>query len=208
MALTSYRLIVGDNIGQLNSAIATAIAADEYPVGPPMILGYKYAQAVAAGAPVTMDEYVIGVGHDYGTLEITADSLLGEGYDLLGGPLPLSPTMYGVVAVKGLTGGGGSGGDVAAADITDATTVGRSVLTAADATAARTTLGLGTLATLSAITSAQITDGTITNADINAAAAIGLAKLANVAAGTDGLAAGTLQATFQALASRIKALEP
>lgn len=66
---------------------------------------------------------------------------------------------------------------------------------------------LGTLAGLNTITSANITDGTIANVDINASAAIALTKLANVAAGTGGLVAGTLQATFQSLATRIQALE-
>jgi hypothetical protein len=36
---------------------------------------------------------------------------------------------------------------------------------------------------------------------------IPLVKLVDVAAGTDGLAAGTLQATLQALATRIQVLE-
>jgi hypothetical protein len=53
-----------------------------------------------------------------------------------------------------------------------------------------------------------ITDASITNAKISASADIALSKLANVAAGTDGLAAGTLQATLQSLATRIAALEP
>lgn len=52
-----------------------------------------------------------------------------------------------------------------------------------------------------------IVDGSITNAKISASAAIALSKLANVAVGTDGLAAGTLQATLQALATRIQVLE-
>lgn len=56
---------------------------------------------------------------------------------------------------------------------------------------------LGALATLN----------TVSNAQVAASAAIALNKLANVAAGTDGLSAGTLQATLQALASRIQALE-
>lgn len=49
--------------------------------------------------------------------------------------------------------------------------------------------------------------GSVTNASVAADAAIALAKLANVAAGTDGLAAGTMQATLQALATRIQVLE-
>lgn len=52
-----------------------------------------------------------------------------------------------------------------------------------------------------------IADASITNAKISASAAIALSKLANVAVGTDGLAAGTLQATLQALATRIAVLE-
>lgn len=48
---------------------------------------------------------------------------------------------------------------------------------------------------------------TVSNAQVAPAAAIALNKLANVAAGTDGLAAGTIQATMQALATRIQALE-
>lgn len=88
-------------------------------------------------------------------------------------------------------------GDVTSANITDATTVGVDVLTATDAAAARTALGLGALATAATIANAQVASG----------AAIALNKLANVAAGTDGLAAGTLQATLQALATRIAALE-
>lgn len=52
-----------------------------------------------------------------------------------------------------------------------------------------------------------IADGSITNTQVSASAAIALTKLANVAAGTGGLATGTIQATFQALATRIAALE-
>jgi len=51
------------------------------------------------------------------------------------------------------------------------------------------------------------TDGSVTNAKVASGAAIALNKLANVAAGTDGLSAGTIQATLQALATRIQALE-
>ena len=53
-----------------------------------------------------------------------------------------------------------------------------------NAATARTNLGLGALATLSAVGSAQITDGAIVNADVNAAAAIALSKLATQAAST------------------------
>ena len=48
---------------------------------------------------------------------------------------------------------------------------------------------------------------TVVNADIAPSAAIALNKLANVAAGTDGLSAGSIQATLQALATRIQSLE-
>lgn len=51
------------------------------------------------------------------------------------------------------------------------------------------------------------TDGSVTNAKVAASAAIALSKLANVAAGDDGLASGGIQDTFQALATRIQALE-
>lgn len=68
-------------------------------------------------------------------------------------------------------------------------------------------LATGALPAAITVASANIVDGTITNGDINASAAIALSKLANVAAGTDGLAAGTIQATLQALATRIQALE-
>lgn len=61
--------------------------------------------------------------------------------------------------------------------ISDATAVGKGVLTAADAAAARTAIGNYTGATV------------------------------DIAAGTDGLAAGTLQATIQGLITRVKALE-
>lgn len=54
----------------------------------------------------------------------------------------------------------------------------------------------------------SIAAASITNTQISTSAGIALAKLANVAAGTNGLAAGTIQATFQALTNRIKALEP
>lgn len=59
------------------------------------------------------------------------------------------------------------------------------------------TPSLGSLATLSSVSDAQVASG----------ANIALSKLANVAAGTDGLAAGTIQATLQSLATRIQALE-
>lgn len=114
-------------------------------------------------------------------------------------------------------------GAVTSADITDATTVGVSVLTATDAAAARTAIGAGTsnlalgttastaLAGNTAIPTIPATlpptDASVTNAKVAAGAAIALNKLANVVAGTDGLAAGTIQATLQALATRIQALE-
>lgn len=53
-----------------------------------------------------------------------------------------------------------------------------------------------------------IANGSITNTQISSSANIALSKLANVAAGTDGLAAGTIQATFQALATRLANIEP
>jgi hypothetical protein len=103
-----------------------------------------------------------------------------------------------------------SGGEVTVAwdDVTGKPTFG--ALATQDSVAYADVTGkptLGTLAALNTITTTNITDGTITNADINAAAAIALSKIANVAAGTGGLVAGTLQATFQALATRIQALE-
>jgi len=114
-------------------------------------------------------------------------------------------------------------GDITSANITDATTVGVDVLTATDAAAARTAIGagtsslvLGTTATTALAGDTVIptipatlppTDASVTNAKVAASAAIALSKLANVAAGTDGLAAGTIQATLQALATRIQALE-
>jgi hypothetical protein len=52
-----------------------------------------------------------------------------------------------------------------------------------------------------------IANEAITNEKIATDADIALTKLENVAAGTDGLSAGTLQATLQALATRIQALE-
>lgn len=53
----------------------------------------------------------------------------------------------------------------------------------------------------------KIADGSISNTEISSTANIDLSKLANVAAGTAGLVAGSIQATFQALATRIAALE-
>lgn len=53
----------------------------------------------------------------------------------------------------------------------------------------------------------SLAPGVIVNADVSVTAGIALTKLEDVAAGTDGLAAGTLQATLQALATRIAALE-
>lgn len=58
-----------------------------------------------------------------------------------------------------------------------------------------------------AVTAPKLASNAVTDVKVAAGAAIALAKLANVAAGTGGLAAGTVQATFQALATRIAALE-
>lgn len=116
-----------------------------------------------------------------------------------GGGDPTQALLNAIAEVAGPAGG--------TADWDDITNKPPVIAAGADAAAARTAIGLGTVATLNSIASANITDGTIVNADINASAAIALSKLANVAAGTDGLAAGTLQATLQALATRIQALE-
>ena len=62
----------------------------------------------------------------------------------------------------------------------------------------------GSLAANSVAT-ASIQDSAVTNAKIAAGAAIALSKLANVAAGTDGLGAGTLQATLQDIYSDLAA---
>lgn len=209
MPATSYRLLVADNIGQLNQLLATAAASDEFIFGAPMVLGYRYVAAVGEGVAASYDEIVIDVAPTYSVLLNQAAARIAGGWEPIEAPIQFSPSSFAQVYAKGYTSGGGGGtpGGITSAQITDATTVGVALLTAADAAAGRTALALGTLATLSAVTSAQITDGTITNADINAAAAIALSKLANVAAGTDGLAAGGLQATLQALATRIAALE-
>lgn len=116
-----------------------------------------------------------------------------------GGGDPVQSVINAIAEVAGP-----AGGDADWDDITNKPAV---IAAGADAAAARTAIGLGTVATLNSIASANITDGTIVNADINASAAIALSKLANVAAGTDGLAAGTLQATLHVLATRIQALE-
>ncbi|WP_238586290.1 phage upper tail fiber protein [Rhodococcus rhodochrous] len=104
-----------------------------------------------------------------------------------------------------------------AAQIDDSTTVGRGVLTAATQAAARTAIGAGTssltlgttgttacagndarladqrVPTDGSVTSAKIADGTIVDADINAAAAIALTKLATGrVAGSDHAGARTL----------------
>ncbi len=208
MPATSYRLLVADNIGQLNQLLATAAASDEFIFGAPMVLGYRYVAAVGEGVAASYDEIVIDVAPTYSVLLNQAAARLAGGWEPIDAPIQFSPSSFAQVYAKGYTGGGGgTPGDITSSQITDASATGVAVLTSADAPAARTALGLGALATLSTISTGQITDGTITNADINAAAAIALSKLANVAAGTDGLAAGSLQATLQALATRIAALE-
>lgn len=110
-----------------------------------------------------------------------------------------------------------------AEDISNATTLGINILKGLDASTVRTLLELGTIALLSLngnanhvfkgdgnfglVGSGNIANNSIVNANINSGASISLSKLGNVAAGTDGLSAGTIQATFQALATRIAALE-
>lgn len=209
MPATSYRLLVADNIGQLNQLLATAAASDEFIFGAPMVLGYRYVAAVGEGVAASYDAIEIDVAPTYSVLLNQAAARLAGGWEPIDAPIQFSPSSFAQVYAKGYTAGGGGGGptEITSDQITDASATGVAVLTSADAPAARTALGLGALATLSAISTGQITDGTITNADINAAAAIALTKLANVAAGTDGLAAGGLQATLQALATRIAALE-
>lgn len=53
----------------------------------------------------------------------------------------------------------------------------------------------------------EAVDTLVTDDKVASDAAIALTKLGDVDAGTDGLSAGTLQATLQALATRIQALE-
>lgn len=60
-----------------------------------------------------------------------------------------------------------------------------------------------TLERLLADAGGAVADGAVTNVKVASDAAIALNKLANVAAGTDGLSAGTIQATFQAQATAI-----
>lgn len=107
------------------------------------------------------------------------------------------------------------GGEVQVAwnDVTDKPAV---IASGATQAAARTAIGAGTSdleigSTASTAMAGNATptpaDNSVTNAKVATGANIALSKLANVAAGTDGLAAGTLQATLQALASRIAALE-
>jgi hypothetical protein len=69
------------------------------------------------------------------------------------------------------------------------------------------TLQRQTLEKLLAAAGGAVADGAVTNAKVAANAAVALSKLANVAAGTDGLDGGTLQAQLQDLASRIAVLE-
>lgn len=97
---------------------------------------------------------------------------------------------------------------VTAAQISDATNFMRTLLTTGvNEATLRNLLELGQLATLNEVTAAQISDGTITNSEISNAAAIGATKIA-VAANANGVVAGNLQATIDALAARIDALEP
>ncbi|MBL7664795.1 MAG: tail fiber domain-containing protein [Bacteriovoracaceae bacterium] len=76
--------------------------------------------------------------------------------------------------------------NLATVDVTGALPIANGGTGATTAAAARTNLGLGTLATLSAVGSTEITDGSIMNADINAAAAIALSKLAGWPANASG----------------------
>jgi len=109
--------------------------------------------------------------------------------------------------VEGLEGGGGS---TAWADITDKPAV---IAAGADQAAARTSIGAGTSSLAVATTApaalasaAAVGTGT-TAARADHVHALPAATALQVVAGTGGLAAGNLQVTLQALATRIAALE-
>ncbi|TCQ79959.1 hypothetical protein EDF68_1032 [Ochrobactrum sp. BH3] len=109
--------------------------------------------------------------------------------------------------VEGLEGGGGA---TAWADITDKPAV---IAAGADQAAARTAIGAGTSSLAVATTApaalaaaAAVGTGT-TAARADHVHALPAATALQVVAGTGGLAAGNLQVTLQALATRIAALE-
>lgn len=230
MAVTEYKIVLGGSSNSLSANVAALVGYT--PIGNIAIRGGQSLQAVGEGTydAGTVEDYQIVIGNTAFDLESKVNDLLSADLQPVGGVIPRENT---ILQAMGKVTPAGGGGDVAWADVTGkpATfppTIGTTATTAkagnyapawGDVTAKPTTFPpiIGATATTALAGDTEIpiipstlppTDNSVTNAKVAANAAIALSKLGNVAAGTDGLVAGTLQATLQSLASRIAAVEP
>lgn len=106
MAISSYEVLLANNVGDLNAQIAKAIAANKHPIGWPMRLGYRYAIAVAAGAPTTFVTYTVTVANDAAMLNKDAALYVGAGGQPYGPPIEVSNSQIMQVYASGAAGAG------------------------------------------------------------------------------------------------------
>lgn len=174
---------------------------------------------------MSFTDYTVVVGDNPEDLQTKVAEKIGDGYQPFGAPIMQWGSFSLVqVVVKGSENGGGGEGSASVDTLEGATETGKALMKAASPAAVRTAIDAGTsnleigkTATTamagntvipSIPTSLPPTDGSVTNLKVAADAAIELAKLGNVTAyAAGGITGGTLQATFNALADRVKALE-
>lgn len=194
---SSYRLALLSSVGQLNDAIAAAIADDEMPLGPPGFLDHYYALVVGKDASTTFESYEVVIAPDVRTLNTQLKARLAADPDLsvYGSPYELRG-HYAQVLVSGVSGGGGGDADpITSDDITDATAVGKSVLTAASAAAARTAIGAASTDDIPDIPDAPTWNTLDGKPAVIAAGADAATARAAIGAGTSNLALGTTAST-------------